>query len=311
MYEQLKELLKQLEEKEFKSIPINEAINIYIEQNQDYKRPETIRYYKDHLKPFLRYAEISNLSTTKEITNETIHKYTLYLKMQNNANTTINKRVESLIRMINYLDSINIIHKNNLTFRKLECSEKEIQIISIETLIKILGIAKNKNTYTRLIILLLISTGIRRNELVNIKINNLDLPKNRIYLEFTKSKKSRYIYTTDEINNLIKELMSHNKNNIYLFEDTSGEQMKPARVTYVIWYIKNQLKLNKLHPHLFRHSYATYLLKNGASLEDVRKLLGHTTIKMTLRYLHLSNEDLQRANNEFNVLNNIKKALNK
>lgn len=297
----LKEYLKT---KQSKTILIENGINLFINDFSKTRRPKTIEFYKDHLKPFIIFCEMRNIKCFNELTNELIQAYINKLKYANNENKTINKRI-SLIRLVmNYLYVNDYISEYKLIFPILEVKEKEIKAINDNQLIKLLHYANNSlNVKKRLIVLLLVATGIRRNELVNIKIDNIDFYNKRIYLDYTKNKKARYIFVNNDILDLISKLIKHNKQKVYLFENKKGKQLSSNYITQTLYYIKNELNFEVLSPHKLRHTYATFLLKKGANQEEVRRLLGHNDFRMTKRYIDYVDTDLQFSNNQYNPLN--------
>ena len=297
------------ESQEIKTILIDIGIDLFINDFSKTRRPSSISYYKDHLKPFKAFCNSRGIKYFNEINNSFIGAYIQKLKYANNENITINKRVALIKIVMNYLFLNGYISSFELIFPRLEVKPKEIKTISDNQLIELLDYTKNIHKKKRLIILLLISTGIRRNELVNILIKNIDFDNKRIYLDFTKSKKARYIYLNDSLILLIKNVISSNTQTVYLFENKFGLQLEPNYITYLLFSVKKELNFNVLSPHKLRHTYATYLLKNGANQEEVRRLLGHSDFKMTKRYIDYIDNDLQKANNLYNPLNLLNERL--
>lgn len=297
----LKEYLKT---KESKTILIENGINLFINDLSRTRRPKTIEYYKDHLKPFKAFCSLRGIKYFNELSNELIKAYLNKLKYDNNENKTINKRIALIRLVMNYLFDNGYISEFKLIFPHLEVKEKEIKAINDKQLTKLINYAMdNLDIKKRLIVLLLVATGIRRNELINIKINNVDFDNKRIYLDYTKNKKARYIYINDYMITLINKLIKNNKQKIYLFENKKGVQQHPNFITQTLLFIKHDLDFEVLSPHKLRHTYATYLLKNGANQEEVRRLLGHSDFRMTKRYIDYIDNDLQIANDKYNPLN--------
>lgn len=303
------EFLKQyLSTQQVKSITFENAINLFINDFSKVRRPDTIRYYKEHLKPFENFTNLRQILYTHELTNDLIKSYMQYLKYQGNENITINKRISIIRLLMNWLYTKGYISKFELVFPKLEIQPKQITVINDKQLIELIQYSRQNLDHKQLlIVLLLISTGIRRNELVNIKISNIEFEKKRIYLDYTKSKKARYIFINDEMISLIKKTINSNSQKVYLLENKNGKIQDASYITGLLFYIKKKLDFKVLSPHKLRHTYATYLLKKGANQEEVRRLLGHTDFKMTKRYIDYIDNDLQIANEKFNPLNIIKK----
>ena len=289
---------------EVKTISIENGCNLFINDLTKTRRPSSISYYKDHLKPFKEFSNSRGIDYFNQVNNNFITLYIQKLKYMGNENQTINKRL-SLVKMVmTYLYTNGYISSFELIFPKLEVHQKEIQTISDNQIKELLTYSKNRLDDKRyLIVILLISTGIRRNELVNILAKNIDFDNSRIFLEYTKNKKYRYIWFDNDTKCIIKRILAKNSQKTYLFENKLGLQMSPSYVTQLLFFLKKELNFSVLSPHKLRHTYATYLLKNGANQEEVRRLLGHSDFKMTKRYIDYIDTDLQKANYKYNPLN--------
>ena len=147
---------------------------------------------------------------------------------------------------------------------------------------------------------LLYATGIRVSELVNLKLNNIDLEndlirimgkgsKERISPITNEAEKYLIIYINKYRNDLLKQ-----KDSEYLFINNQGQKISRQG------FFKNLKKIAKkqgiekeISPHTLRHSYATHLLNNGADLRIIQELLGHSDISTTQIYTHLLNEEVK------------------
>ena len=139
---------------------------------------------------------------------------------------------------------------------------------------------------------MLIDTGARISEILNIKISNINYSNNTIYLDVTKTHNSRYVPYTEATKVLLKKYIEENdfKNNKLFDLSISGVESLFRR-------IKDRLNLNKFHPHMLRHTLATKLHKNGVSIMIVQKIMGHKNISTTERYIHFDLDDVLRAYN--------------
>jgi integrase/recombinase XerD len=160
--------------------------------------------------------------------------------------------------------------------------------------------------------MLLIDTGIRRRELINIEIANINLIGKSIHLTRRKTNKNRYIFLSDTTVKVLKlylKLLPH-KNYKYLFINSKNytSQITDSNINWLIVNIKKDL-LIPVHvstsPHQFRHTYATACLNNGTDLVHIQKLLGHTSLKMTQRYTHKDRKLLKNEHNRYTPLNSL------
>lgn len=293
---------------EQKSLEFNNLIEVYINLMRSKVRPDTLNYYRENLNLVFKFFKLEGIFETKYIDQRLIDKYISWEKSQGNKNQTINKRIGILKTALKRLEECDLITYPNFKFAKLKETQTKIQVISKPDLKKILDHLKDMKLEHQVMIHLLLGTGIRRNELVNIKVANINFEQKTIYLDFTKSGKPRYIYINfnDEIIDLIKELIAKNKckENPYLFA-IGDEHIDKKSVSSMLLKLKRDLDIDILSSHKFRHLYATELLKNGADIFTVKELLGHQDLEMTQRYLDFTNEEIKNNNLKYNPFKNL------
>jgi len=158
--------------------------------------------------------------------------------------------------------------------------------------------------------MLLIDTGIRRNDLMQIEFENIDFKNCSIYLTKTKSGKHRFIYLSNKtMDVLIKYLeLRPQTRSIYLFVNHRfpERQITNNEFDHLAKKIKKDLKIPdkvSISPHKFRHAYATMVLNNGADIVHVQKLLGHSSLRISQRYLHKSETRLKNEHDLFTPTN--------
>ena len=145
------------------------------------------------------------------------------------------------------------------------------------------------------IIMLFFSSGIRLNELISIKLSDIDFSNNKIKV-FGKGKKQRIVnfdnYAKDLIIEylkiiekypLVKELYNNN-----LFVDKKNKALKERKVQTIVMNNLKQLSLASYGPHTLRHSFATHLLNSGVSIKSIQSLLGHESLSSTQIYTHVT-----------------------
>jgi integrase/recombinase XerC len=151
-----------------------------------------------------------------------------------------------------------------------------------------------------IIIELLYGTGIRRDELINIKLTDINWAKKELKI-LGKGNKERILPLGKEIINLLSEYVEIRNSKIensevftYLLITSKGEKLYP---NYVYRTVKKYLSLcstvEKKSPHILRHSFATHLSNNGAKLNDIKELLGHSSLASTQIYTHNTIEQLK------------------
>ena len=149
----------------------------------------------------------------------------------------------------------------------------------------------------RTIIELFYATGMRRAELIDLKISDIDFSQKTIKV-LGKRDKERVIPLIPSVLESIQKYLdvrkSMNTSELYLFLTDSGKKMYPKLVYNIInSYFSSATTKQKKSPHVLRHSFATHLLDNGADLNAVKELLGHAGLAATQVYTHSSIAELK------------------
>lgn len=143
------------------------------------------------------------------------------------------------------------------------------------------------------IVAMLLLTGARRREVLSARWSDIDVAQRQWRIEFNKTGKTRYVPVSERLLSLLAKVPRMD-NNDYLFPNPKTG--KPFVAIFQSWdTARRKAGLEDVHLHDLRHSFASFLINRGHSLYEVQKLLGHTQIKTTQRYAHLSNESLLNA----------------
>jgi integrase/recombinase XerC len=224
------------------------------------------------------------------------------------SNTSINRKVSSLKSFYKFLLKTKQIDTSPLLKHKALKAPKKIQIPFSE---KELDMVLNQIMYKegfegvrdKLIVDLFYTTGIRRTELINLKIQNLDL-SNKTIKVIGKRNKERIIPILTIIEEQIKKYLSERssvqelKESEYFFLLSNGVKLNDSVVYRLInYYFSNVSEKVKKSPHILRHTFATHLLNNGADINSVKELLGHSSLASTQVYTHNSLAELQKVYN--------------
>lgn len=177
---------------------------------------------------------------------------------------------------------------------------KEIDFLTKEELTLFLNSIDTDNKkgirdYT--LISFMYESGSRINEIVNVKICDLQLDDNYNVLLHGKGNKLRRVPITNELRNiLLKYIKAFNLNSAsYLFQGQKNQKASTKMITHIINKYANKTEINKnIHPHVFRHTRAMHLLEAGLTLVDIRDILGHASVKTTEIYLKI-NIELKRS----------------
>lgn len=261
---------------------------------------ETIKSYQDNLNKYNLYL---NNKDILNINNSTIENF--ITSNSNLSHKTIAHYITVLNSFYKYLLDSNYITTNPVETIKHPKINQHLPVFLNDDEIKnLLNI--NLNTpydyRNKAMLELLFSTGIRISELINLKIQDVDLINNVIKV-LGKGSKERIIPIDDiaknhlinYLNNYRFELLKKNTNIDYLFINNLGNKI--SRVGFFKIIKKEAIRANikkEISPHTIRHTFATILLKNGADLRVIQELLGHSDIKTTQIYTHLIKEQLKK-----------------
>lgn len=279
---------------------IKESLDIYISYIKRQFALGTYRFYKSHLGHFLIWCNKRDILDTSDIKYFVFDDYIADMKISC-SNATINKRIGMLKRWalhqeLNYpyLHSINKLKERRTTFKMLDKK-------TINKVLKYVN-SLNEDIYNNLVyktlVYLLLDTGARINEVLNIEIKNIDLKKQEILLTTTKTKTDRTVFFLSDTKELVKRTIKKSKSNFLLYNNEKDRLIIYEDVRFFFRKMKHSLKIEELHPHMFRHTMATNWLEAGADLISVMETLGHKNLETTERYLHMSNKHIKKTYQE-------------
>lgn len=182
--------------------------------------------------------------------------------------------------------------------------KKPMRIFTPEELHKIFGSFK-KDTFcgqrNYAMTLTFFSSGIRLTELLNLRLEDINFQTEFIYINCGKQQKSRTVPMAKTLKKTLREYLKWREEEFsktimpWLFLSVSGEKLTRDAVHGAFRALKKSLRIvgEKVNPHTLRHSFATYYLKGNGDIFSLQQILGHTTLTMTRRYVHLSNDDVK------------------
>ena len=277
----------------------------YIEYQKKYSS-HTVNSYATDLNNFYGFCIDNEFITSEdEIISDykIIRKWIVFLSSQKLSAKSINRKLSTLRSFYNFLLRENLIDSNPiLKITRLKTEKKLPEFISDKKMELLLDspvfLDDFEGVRNHLIIEMLYGTGMRRAELINLSVKNIDLNKQNVKVT-GKRNKQRIIPFPVNLSELInKYLMLRkeiNTENEFLFLTKTGKKIYPnlvyRTVNKFISFVSTQKKKS---PHTLRHTYATSLLNNGADINAVKELLGHANLSATQIYTHNTFEKLNR-----------------
>jgi len=175
-------------------------------------------------------------------------------------------------------------------------------VLSLEEVTRLIDCAANLKH--RAMLMTLYSTGLRRAELVRLKVEDIDSQRMVIHVHQGKGGKDRDVPLSPKLLETLREYFRRTKPQTYLFPNPGSDTPLTSKA---VWHachdaVERAGIQKKISPHSLRHSYATHLLEAGTDLRTIQLLLGHADIKHTIVYLHLSQKHLHAAANPLDSL---------
>ncbi len=282
------------------------AFQDYLQLEKNYSL-HTVNAYVNDLVFFQEFL-IENFDTEKleDVNYSMIRSWIVSMVDNDISNSSVNRKISSLKSFYKFLLKTKQIENSPLLKHKSLKTPKKIQIPFSE---KELDQVLNQLTYPegfdgirdKLIIDLFYTTGIRRVELIDLKMQNVDLSSNTLKV-LGKRNKERILPILPIISKQIRSYLLERtkieviKDKEHFFLMLKGVKLNDSFVYRLInYYFSNVSEKVKRSPHILRHTFATHLLNNGADLNSVKELLGHSSLASTQVYTHNSLAELKKV----------------
>lgn len=279
-----------------------DRLNEFFEYLKNEKRYSlnTINSYKRDFNDLCNYLKKENETSIDVFI---VKNYLAYLYSKGLSKRTISRKIASLKSYFKFLQNKYNIKNNFIKNIKSPKKDKSLpDMIYKDELKKILSyIPTGKFCYrNKAIISLLYSSGVRVSELCKISLDSINL-EDRYLIVIGKGNKTRVCPFSISCKKDLEDYIYFERNSLaksendYFFINKYGDKITTRSIENIINKISLDLLGNtKLHPHIFRHTYATSLINNGADLRIVQELLGHSSLSTTQIYTHLAKEEINK-----------------
>lgn len=285
-----------MDKDEFNKISyINDFINYVIKKNYSVL---TLNSYLDDLYYFNVFIKKDLL-----LVNENdIRNYLNNLSKLKKNSSTISRHISTYKTFYKFLYKNNYIEKKDYPLNKITYPKKEKKLpkfLYYNELLEIINESeKDKDGIRdRLIIEMLYATGVRISELINIKLSDIDFNARKIIV-LGKGNKERMVYYGEYAEDVLNEYLKKHirKDNNYLFLNSKGNPLSDRGIRYIIDNIMKKLSIKtRVTPHVLRHTFATDMLNNGCDIKIVQELLGHSSLRSTEIYTHVTNDRIKKV----------------
>ncbi len=254
----------------------------------------SIKTQKMYLCAFMKFLEYFNYKHPSFINDESIKDY-MILHREKSAS-----HQDSLVSTFKFF--FEKIHNQTLSDKYVMRPRKGFSLpdyFSHEEILGMLGCTENPKH--KFLIALAYTAGMRREEVQNLKIRDIDLQHNRVFIRDAKGNKDRYSLFSKYLHSLYQEYLEKEKPKIYVFESIlPGVKYSTSSMSNTLKKMAKDAGIKRnVHLHMLRHSFATHLLEEGKDIRYVQELLGHRSIKTTERYTHIISDALTTVASPF------------
>ncbi|MCS7231621.1 MAG: tyrosine-type recombinase/integrase [Elusimicrobiota bacterium] len=274
------------------------------------KKPKTITWYKEILTPFV------NSTSLEELNILTIRKYIATLKKRGLKEATIHCHIRALRTFLKFLYEEGYLEENlSQKIKSPKLPKQYPYVLSDEDIHKLIK-ACNKNLWegfrNYVIIILILDTGIRLSELINLTLQDINWAKKSIFIRNGKGGKDREVYMgrtlARELNKWIK-MRGFFPYEERVFITRQGYPLNKRMVDKIFQRLSEKagIKNVRCSPHTLRHTFATNFIRNGGDVFSLQKILGHSDISTCMIYVHMGGKQIQEAMLKFSPVDRLER----
>lgn len=247
----------------------------------------TVRAYVNCFESFINHYKERELL---EINEHEIREYLQKLIREGKSNSYINQALNSIKF---YYEVVNGMPNR---FYSIERPRKKKRLPDVLSKDEILSIIKNTNNLKhKCIVELLYSSGLRRNELLELRPNDIDSKRMMVRVKQGKGNKDRLTILSKNTLNDLRQYYKEYRPKHFLFEGVNGKRYSASSVLNIIVNAAQKAGINRrVSPHMLRHSFATHLLEKGTDIRHIQLLLGHSSTRTTEIYTHVADRSFMK-----------------
>ena len=246
--------------------------------------PNSIKNYISAVRSFLK-AALKRFDHPDQLSENEIEKYVFWKIEKHKISSSHQRMIVASIDKF-YQSVLN----RNLQVRHLYPSRKEHRLPKYVTMMEVRKmIASITNQKHACVIKILYGCGLRLSELLHLKLHDIDSERMVIHIRNSKGNKDRVIMLSSSLLEDLRRYFKMYYPKVYLFEGQGGGMYSAKSVQNVVKMAAKKAGIQKqVTPHVLRHSFATHLIENGTDIRYIQKLLGHSSIKTTEIYTHVT-----------------------
>ncbi len=275
------------------SITVPKAYTDHLIQRRYSK--STYKAYTSYFRQFMDYFIDKDIDF---LSHEEINDYILDLMKQKKISVSQQNQRINAIKF--YYEKVLNREKVKYGIKRPKKEKKLPTVLSKEEVKRILEGAANLKHRT--ILTTIYSGGLRRSELINLKIEDIDSERGLIKICGSKGKKDRYTLLSERLLALLRDYYKEYRPQVWLFEGMNKSQYSATSVEKVFHKAVQRAGIKKhVTPHSLRHSFATHLLEQGINLRYIQEILGHEDSRTTEIYTHVASNELGQIKNPLDI----------
>lgn len=276
-------------------------------------------YMQSHVREFLHYLETNQVNQINQLKQQHYKEYFTYISTRSNqrtggglSNNSLNKQIQTLEKFYEFLIHKGVQNLPPVTLRQLKLERKEVEVLTQEEIQELYKATQNESDYylqeifnarDRAMLSVFYGCGLRRNEGVNLTVDDINFDTRIIHVRKGKNYKERLVpfsktslkYLQEWIYDYRIQLIKSQKEGA-LFIGNSGKPINGGSLYRRFKQIQQlvesaELRTKEIGLHTLRHSIATHLLQNGMELQKIQRFLGHASLETTQIYTHLIQKD--------------------
>lgn len=299
-------------------ILLNEAFEEFIAEKEIRNlAPSTIENYKVSYKFFCEFHELNEETTIDEIKQQMFYKWIGSMKLDGFKVTTMNHYLRDCRAFFYWcMDADRRYIEPAFKIEMLKGQEEQIKLFTDEELEALLEKPKRNDNFatwrTWAIVNWVLGTGNRAGTIVDVKITDINYSKKEIALRHTKNKKAQIIPLSPSLETVLKEYIRMWRKeapaDAYLFCNIGEEKLTTNALRQAFSKYCKDRNVEKTNIHGLRHNFAKGWVQNNGNMFVLQKILGHSSLDMTRKYVKLFSEDIKEDFERFSPLDTIKRG---
>ena len=276
----------------------------------------TLANYRQSFNFLTKFAGYTDKTSTEEVNKQTIYQWINSLKLQGIKHSSINHYLRDVRCFLYWCMDADRKYMKPFKIEQLEGQEEAIKLFTDEELEALLEKPRKKDGFTEwrtwAIINWVLATGNRAATICEVKINDVNFAKSDIALAHTKNKKTQTIPLSSSLATVLKEYIRIWRKEApidgWMFPNIGEEKLTTNALRLSFGRYCKSRGVDKSNIHGLRHNFAKGWLRNNGNMFVLQKILGHSTLDMTRRYVKLFSEDIKEDYDRFSPLDSIKRS---